>query len=98
MTHNPQLCIHKVSKTPTTVITYRSVGSVLEQVKTTHADFTKVTRVVLVHQNTVVVLPPCVTATGRVLSVLSDTTVTGGHITTLLTVLRQTGRLCGQRG
>lgn len=46
----------------------------------------EVTRVVLVHHNPVVVLATGVTATGRVLAMLADTTVPRGHVTALLTV------------
>ena len=47
----------------------------------------EVTRVVLVHHDPVVVLATGVTATGRVLAVLADATVSRGHVTALLAVL-----------
>lgn len=63
------------------------------QVEVAHTDLTKVTRVVLVHVGTVVVLTTSKTATTGVLSVLANTTVTGGDVSTLLSVVVQTGRL-----
>ena len=47
----------------------------------------EVTRVVLVHHDPVVVLATGVTATGGVLAVLADATVSRGHVTALLAVL-----------
>jgi hypothetical protein len=55
----------------------RTPVRVLLQVEVTHTDLTKVTRVVLVHVDTVVVLTTSKTTTTRMLSVLTDTTVTG---------------------
>ena len=46
-----------------------------------HTDFTEVTRVVLVEVGTVVVLTTGHTTTTGVLTVLSNTTVTGGNMT-----------------
>ena len=58
----------------------------------------EVTRVVLVHHNPVVVLATRVTATGRVLAVLANTTMTRGHVTALLAVLVSLlGRKFGER-
>jgi hypothetical protein len=50
---------------------------VLLQVEVTHTDLTKVTRMVLVHVGTVMMLTTGKTTTTRMLSVLSNTTVTG---------------------
>jgi hypothetical protein len=44
---------------------------------------------VLIHHDPVVVLSSGVTATARVLPVLSDTTVSGGNVAALLSVLTQ---------
>jgi predicted transcriptional regulator len=52
------------------------VGVVL-QVEVTHTDLTKVTRMVLIHVDTVMMLTTSKTTTTRMLSVLADTTVTG---------------------
>lgn len=68
----------------------RAVRAVLQQVEVTHADLTEVTRVELVHQDTVVVLATGVTATTRMLAVLADTAVAGADVATFLTVLRKT--------
>jgi hypothetical protein len=53
----------------------------------------EVTRVELIHQDSVVVLTSGKTTTTRVRPVLTDTTVTGGHVSSLLTVGVQSGRL-----
>jgi hypothetical protein len=50
---------------------------VVLQVELTHTDLTKVTRMVLIHVNTVMMLTTSKTTTTRMLSVLADTTVTG---------------------
>ena len=65
----------------------RAVVVVLQLVEVTHTNLTEVTRVILIHHNAVVVLTTSHTATRRVFSVLADTTVTGGHVTALLTIL-----------
>lgn len=69
-----------------------AVGSVFQDVELTHTDLTEVTRVIFIHENSVVVLSSGVTATTRVLSVLSDTSVTGGDVSSLLSVLMGSGR------
>jgi len=69
-----------------------AVGSVLQDVELTHTDFTEVTRVIFVHKNSVVMLSSGITATTGMLSVLSDTSVTGGDVSSLLSVLAQSGR------
>jgi hypothetical protein len=51
-----------------------------------HTNLTKVTWMVFVHKNTVVVLTTGVTSTTRVGTVLTDTTVPRGNVTTLLSV------------
>lgn len=48
---------------------------------------TEVTRVVLIHQDSVVVLTTGITTTTRVSTVLTDTTVTGADVTSLLSVV-----------
>ncbi len=48
---------------------------------------------VLVHVDTVVMLTTSKTATSGMLSVLSNTTVTGGDVASLLAVLMFSGRL-----
>ncbi len=50
----------------------------------THTDFTEVTRVIFIHEGTVVMLTSSITATTRMTSVLSNTTVTGRDVTSLL--------------
>ena len=52
-----------------------------------HTDLTEITWMVLVHHDPVVVLATGVTATGGVLAVLADATVSRGHVTALLAVL-----------
>ena len=69
-----------------------AVGSVLEDVELTHTDLTEVTRVIFIEQSSVVVLSSGVTATTGVLSVLSDTSVTGRDVSSLLSVLMASGR------
>ena len=68
-----------------------AVGSVLQDVELTHTDLTEVTRVIFIHESSVVVLSSGVTATTGVLSVLSDTSVTGGDVSSLLSVLMGPG-------
>lgn len=55
----------------------RSPELVLLLVEVPHTDLTEVTRVVLIHVDSVVVLTTGLTSTTRVLSVLTDTTSTG---------------------
>lgn len=50
-------------------------------VEVPHTDFTKVTRVILVHVGSVVMLATGKTATTGVLPVLADTSMTGGDVT-----------------
>jgi hypothetical protein len=68
------------------------VGVVL-QVEVTHTNLTKVTRMVLIHVDTVMVLTTSKTTTTRMLSVLANTTVTGRDVSTLLSVVVKSGRL-----
>ena len=49
----------------------------------------EVTRMVLIHHDSVVVLATGVTASTRMLPVLADTTMPGTHVTALLAVLAQ---------
>ena len=69
-----------------------AVGSVFQDVELTHTDLTEVTRVIFIHKNSVVVLSSGVTATTGMLSVLSDTSVTGGDVSSLLSILMRAGR------
>lgn len=57
----------------------------------THTYLSEVTRVILIEQGTVVVLTSSVTTTSGMLSVLSDTTVTGRDVSSVLTRLSQLG-------
>jgi hypothetical protein len=50
-------------------------------------DLSEVTRVIFIHEDSVVMHTTGITATARVSSVLADTTVTGEHVTSLLTVV-----------
>jgi hypothetical protein len=70
----------------------RVPGAIAHQVKVTHTDLSEITRVILIHHNTVMVLSTSVTATTRVMTVTSDTTVTGGDVTALFPVLVISGR------
>jgi hypothetical protein len=66
------------SKSPDLVkVDDRAPVDVVLQVELTHTDLTKVTRMVLIHVDTVMVLTTSKTTTTRMLSVLADTTVTG---------------------
>jgi uncharacterized membrane protein YhiD involved in acid resistance len=58
-----------------------------------HADLAKVTGMVLVKVDAVVVLPTGVTAARGMLAVLANTAVAGGHVAALFAVLREAGRL-----
>lgn len=61
--------------------------------KLPHADLTKVTRVILVHQNSVVVHASGIASTAGVSSVLADTSVARAHVASLLSVVVQTSWL-----
>ena len=63
------------------------------QVEVSHTNLTEVTRVVFIEVDTVVMLTTGVTATTRVLAVLTDTTVTGRAMTALVTVMMKSSRL-----
>lgn len=54
----------------------------------------EVTRVELIHQDSVVVLTTSVTTTSGMAPVLTDTTVTGTHVSSFLSVVVKSGRLC----
>ena len=71
----------------------RAVLPVTHEVVLAHTDLSKVSRVELVEQRPVVVLATGVTATRRMLPVLTDTTVSGRHVSPLLTVLLQSSSL-----
>ena len=62
---------------------------VLQLVEVTHTNLTEVTRVILVHHDSVMVLTTSHTAASRVLAVLTDAAVTGGHVAALFAVLVQ---------
>ena len=64
----------------------RHVVVVLLLMEVTHTDLSEVTRVILVEHDSVVMLSTSVTATTRVLSVLTDTTVTGTHVSALMSI------------
>jgi len=68
---------------------------VLHLVEVAHTDLSEVTRVVLVHVGTVVVLTTGKTTTTGMLSVLSDTTVTGRYVTAQLSGFCRSGRHFG---
>ena len=70
----------------------RAMVQVLLQVVFPHADFAKVTRVVLVHEYPVVVLAAGVTAATRVLPVLADTAMARRNVAALFPVLMGTRR------
>ncbi|KAJ2241392.1 hypothetical protein GGH97_004303, partial [Coemansia sp. RSA 475] len=72
---------------------HRAPQLVLGLVEVTLTDLTEVTRMVLIHVDAVVVLTTSETTTSGMLAVLADTAVTGGHVSALLTGVRETGRL-----
>ena len=59
---------------------------VLEFVEVAHTNFTKITRVIFIHEDSVVVLTTRHTATGRMFAMLANSTVTGGDVSALLAV------------
>merc|ERR1719408_91007 len=61
--------------------------AVLDEVEISHANLAKITRVVLVEVDAVVVLTTGVTATTRVFAVLANATATGRDMATQVTVL-----------
>ena len=65
-------------------------AAVLQDVELAHTDLTEVTRMVLVHEDSVVVLTTGVTATTGMLAVLADTAVAHLDVTALLAGLVQT--------
>ena len=65
-------------------------AAVLQDVELAHTDLTEVTRMVLVHEDSVVVLTTGVTATTGMLAVLADTAVSHLDVTALLAGLVQT--------
>jgi len=70
----------------------RSPLVVAEEVEVPHADLTEVTGMVLVQVGAVVVLTTGHTTTTRVLSVLADTSLTGGNMSAVLSCLGEPGR------
>ena len=69
----------------------RCEGPVLQLVELTHTDLTEVTRVILVEEDSVMVLSTSVTAATRMLTVLADTTVSHGDMAALLACFVETG-------
>uniref|UniRef100_A0A6N2L8U3 Uncharacterized protein n=1 Tax=Salix viminalis TaxID=40686 RepID=A0A6N2L8U3_SALVM len=63
------------------------VELVAELVEVTHTNLTEVTRVVFVKEDPVVVHTSCISTTSRVFPVLSNSTMTCAHVTSLLPVL-----------
>lgn len=57
-----------------------------------HTNFTEVTGMVLIEVGAVVVLTTSETATSRMFTVLSNATVTGRDVATVLASLREVGR------
>lgn len=74
-----------------------AVLGVALQVEVAHTNLTKVTGMVLVKVDTVVVLTTSKTTTSGMLPVLTDTTVTGRDVSALLAVLVKMGRLIKAR-
>eukprot|EP00002_Diphylleia_rotans_P029448 TRINITY_DN5_c0_g1_i1.p1 TRINITY_DN5_c0_g1~~TRINITY_DN5_c0_g1_i1.p1 ORF type:complete len:158 (-),score=16.57 TRINITY_DN5_c0_g1_i1:764-1237(-) len=66
---------------------------VAEQMEVSHTNLTEVTRMVFVEVDAVMVLTTSVTATTGMLAVLSDTTVTGGDVSSFLAGLLKVGSL-----
>ena len=62
---------------------------VLGLVEISHTNFSEVTRMVLVEQNSVMVLTSSITSTTGMLSVFTNTTVTGTHVSSLFSVLKK---------
>tara|TARA_B100001758_G_scaffold243601_1_gene253590 strand:+ start:741 stop:1325 length:585 start_codon:yes stop_codon:yes gene_type:complete len=60
-------------------------------VEVAHTNFTKITRVIFIHHDSVVVLTTRHTATGWVLAMFPNSTVTGGDVSTLLAVFVSAG-------
>ena len=74
-------------------IDLRAVELVHGLVEVAHTNLAKVPGMVLVHVDAVVVLAAGETATSRMLSVLADTAVTGGHVAAELAALLESGGL-----
>ncbi|KAJ6778539.1 hypothetical protein OIU74_002346 [Salix koriyanagi] len=68
-----------------------TVELVAELVEVAHTDLAEETRMVFVEEDPVVVHASCISATSRVLPVLSDTTMTSAHVTSLLPILLEAG-------
>mmetsp|Transcript_18006 Transcript_18006/g.20447 ORF Transcript_18006/g.20447 Transcript_18006/m.20447 type:complete len:202 (-) Transcript_18006:62-667(-) len=64
-----------------------AVVLVLGQMEFSHSEFTEMSGMILPEQSSVVMLSGALTTTSRMLSVLSNTTVTGTDVTSLLSVL-----------
>jgi len=73
-----------------------SEGSVLQFMELTHTDLTEVTRVILVEEDSVMMLSSSVTTSTRMLTMLSNTTVSHGHVTALFACFVEGGRHDGR--
>ena len=71
----------------------RSERDITLEMKVSHTDLSEVTRMVLIEQNTMMMLSSRVSSSTWMLSVLSDTSVSRGHVSSLLTVLAVSGDL-----
>src|SRR3989338_3453491 len=88
------LAVRLLDKSPEVVhIDDGAVVLVPVEMVVAHADLAEVSRMVLVEVDAVVVKTSSVTATSGMLSVLSDTTVSSGDVSALLTVMVVTSRL-----
>ena len=82
------LCHHFVTENSPELVDVGNRAKVLIafQVVVTHTNFTKVTRVKLIHQGTVVMLTTSVTTSTGVGTMLTDTTVTGRDVSALFAI------------
>lgn len=69
-----------------------AIKLVAELVEIPHTHFTKISRVVFVEEDPVVVHPSSVSAASGMLSVLPDSTMASAHVAPLLPVLLESGR------
>jgi len=66
--------------------------TVLHNVELAHTNLSEVPGMVLIEKGPVVVLSSSITTSTRMLTVLSNTSVSGGYVSSLLTVLAKAGR------
>ena len=64
---------------------------VLQQVVLSHSELSEVSRMVLVEVDSVVMLSSSITATSGMLSMLSNTSMSGGNVSSLFAVLSESG-------